>query len=105
MLEGEGRPGGAGRAAVWRGSGGAGRGLAVKRGQIVAVSWQGDYAKPRPAPIVQSNMFAELDSLALCPIDSAGRDAAFRISVDTDNSQGLSGPSPGGVISNKKRGG
>src|SRR3546814_9198182 len=46
MLEVEGRPGGAGRAAVCRGSGGAGRGLAVKRGDIVAVSLQGDYGKP-----------------------------------------------------------
>src|SRR3546814_3078714 len=69
MLEVEGRPGGAGRAAVCRGSGGAGRGLAVKRGDIVAVSLQGDYGKPRPALIVQSNLLrseehtSELQSL------------------------------------------
>src|SRR3546814_3232362 len=65
MLEVEGRPGGAGRAAVCRGSGGAGRGLAVKRGDIVAVSLQGDYGKPRPALIVQSNLLAELESLVI----------------------------------------
>src|SRR3546814_19945817 len=76
MLEVEGRPGGAGRAAVCRGSGGAGRGLAVKRGDIVAVSLQGDYGKPRPALIVQSNLLAELESLVICPITSAVRDAA-----------------------------
>src|SRR3546814_8202657 len=70
MLEVEGRPGGAGRAAVCRGSGGAGRGLAVKRGDIVAVSLQGDYGKPRPALIVQSNLLAELESLVICPIRS-----------------------------------
>src|SRR3546814_1047793 len=70
MLEVEGRPGGAGRAAVCRGSGGAGRGLAVKRGDIVAVSLQGDYGKPRPALIVQSNLLAELESLVICPITS-----------------------------------
>src|SRR3546814_17840919 len=75
MLEVEGRPGGAGRAAVCRGSGGAGRGLAVKRGDIVAVSLQGDYGKTRPALIVQSNLLAELERLVICPITSAVRDA------------------------------
>src|SRR3546814_15993642 len=89
MLEVEGRPGGAGRAAVCRGSGGAGRGLAVKRGDIVAVSLQGDYGKPRPALIVQSNLLAELESLVICPITSAVRDAAFRITVEPDTANGL----------------
>src|SRR3546814_803135 len=89
MLEVEGRPGGAGRAAVCRGSGGAGRGLAVKRGDIVAVSLQGDYGKPRPALIVQSNLLAELESLVICPITSAVRDAAFRITGEPDNANGL----------------
>src|SRR3546814_13865136 len=89
MLEVEGRPGGAGRAAVCRGSGGAGRGLAVKRGDIVAVSLQGDYGKPRPALIVQSTLLAELESLVICPITSAVRDAAFRIPVEQDNANGL----------------
>src|SRR3546814_1320774 len=84
MLEVEGRPGGAGRAAVCRGSGGAGQGLAVKRGDIVAVSLQGDYGKPRPALIVQSNLLAELESLVICPITSAVRDAAFRITVRSE---------------------
>src|SRR3546814_17627805 len=73
MLEVEGRPGGAGRAAVCRGSGGAGRGLAVKRGDIVAVSLHGDYGKPRPALIVQSNLLGELESLVICPITRARR--------------------------------
>src|SRR3546814_7446909 len=78
-----------GRAAVCRGSGGAGRGLAVKRGDIVAASLQGDYGKPRPALIVQSNLLAELESLVICPITSAVRDAAFRITVEPDNANGL----------------
>src|SRR3546814_11022069 len=94
MLEVEGRPGGAGRAAVCRGSGGAGRGLAVKRGDIVAVSLQGDYGKPRPALIVQSNLLAELESLVICPITSAVRDAAFRIPVEPANANGLRVLSP-----------
>src|SRR3546814_17051654 len=89
MLEVEGRPGGAGRAAVCRGSGGAGRGLAVQRGDIVAVSLRGDYGKPRPALIVQSNLLAELASLVICPITSAVRGAAFRITVAPDNATRL----------------
>src|SRR3546814_14374662 len=89
MLEVEGRPGGAGRAAVCRGSGGAGRGLAVKRGDIVAVSLQGDYGKPRPALIVPSTLLAGLESLVICPINNAVRDAALRHTVDPDNAHGL----------------
>src|SRR3546814_15937013 len=89
MLEVEGRPGGAGRAAVCRGSGGAGRGLAVKRGDIVAVSLKGDYGKTRPALIVQSNLLAELEGLVICPITSAVRDAAFRITVEPEKGNGL----------------
>src|SRR3546814_15896267 len=89
MLEVEGRPGGAGRAAVCRGSGGAGRGLAVKRRDIVAVSLQGDYGTPRPALIVQSNLLAELESLVISPITSSVRDAADRLPVHPDNANGL----------------
>src|SRR3546814_15673019 len=94
MLEVEGRPGGAGRAAVCRGSGGAGRGLAVKRGDIVAVSLHGDYGKPRPALILKSNLLAEMASLVICPISSAGRDAAFSITVNTYNANGFRVLSP-----------
>src|SRR3546814_13192351 len=100
MLEVEGRPGGAGRAAVCRGSGGAGRGLAVKRGDIVAVSLQGDYGKPRPALMVQSNLLAELDSLLLCPTPSPVRDADFRIPAEPDTATALSvlSPAMGGKV-------
>src|SRR3546814_4718765 len=48
-----------------------------------------DYGKPRPALIVQSNLLAELESLVICPITSAVRDAAFRITVEPDNANGL----------------
>lgn len=61
----------------------------MKRGDIVAVSLQGDYGKPRPALIVQSNLLTELESVILCPITSAVRDAAFRVTVDPDNANGL----------------
>lgn len=61
----------------------------MKRGDIVAASLHGDYGKPRPALIVQSNLLADLDSVVLCPITSAVRDAAFRITVEPDSANGL----------------
>src|SRR3546814_16709748 len=89
MLEVEGTPGGAGPSAVCRGSGGAGRGLAVKRGDIVADTLQGDYGKPRPAPIVQSNLLAELESLVIFPIPTPVRAADFCITFEPANANGL----------------
>src|SRR3546814_1958774 len=39
--------------------------------------------------MVQSNLLAELESLVICAITSAVRDAAFRITVEPDNANGL----------------
>lgn len=61
----------------------------MKRGDIVAVSLQGDYGKPRPALVVQSNLLADLESVVVCPITSAVRDAVFRIAVEPDSANGL----------------
>jgi mRNA interferase MazF len=63
--------------------------MGMKRGDIIAVSLPGDYGKPRPALIVQSNMLADLESLVICPITSAVRDAAFRVTVEPDGANGL----------------
>ncbi|MDO4794815.1 MAG: type II toxin-antitoxin system PemK/MazF family toxin [Brachymonas sp.] len=62
----------------------------MKRGDIVTVALQGAYGKPRPALVVQSNLLAELESVVICPITSAMRDAsAFRITVEPDKANGL----------------
>lgn len=61
----------------------------MKQSDIVAVSLQGGYGKPHPALIVQSNLLAELESLVICAITSAVRDATFRITVEPDNANGL----------------
>jgi len=61
----------------------------VKRGDIVAVSLQGDYGKPRPALVVQSNLLANLESVVICPITSVVRDAVFRITVEPDGANAL----------------
>jgi mRNA interferase MazF len=43
-------------------------GAVVRRGQFVTVATAGDYGKPRPALIVQSDLFAELPSVVICPL-------------------------------------
>jgi mRNA interferase MazF len=61
----------------------------TQRGDLVTVSLQGDYGKPRPALVVQSDLLAGLDSVVLCPITSDLRDAAFRVTVEPGPVNGL----------------
>lgn len=54
----------------------------MKRGDIITIALQGDYGKPRPAVIVQSDLF-QIPSLTILPITSAYVDAPIvRISVE-----------------------
>jgi mRNA interferase MazF len=41
----------------------------MRRGQFVVVATSGDYGKPRPALIVQSELFAELPSVVILSVD------------------------------------
>lgn len=61
------------------------------RGQFVLIAVQGDYGKPRPALVVQSDFFAELPSIVVCPLTTTLRSDAdqFRISVQPSPSNGL----------------
>lgn len=61
----------------------------TQRGDLVRVALQGDYGKPRPALVVQSDLLEELDSVVLCPVTSALRNAAFRVTVEPNPSNGL----------------
>jgi mRNA interferase MazF len=67
----------------------------MKRGDVVVVAAAGDYGKPRPAVIVQSNAFPESHaSLIVCQLTSELSDAPdFRIAVEpaqaTDCAGGL----------------
>jgi mRNA interferase MazF len=42
----------------------------VRRGDVVAVSLPGDYGKPRPALVIQSDLFDEHPSVTVLPITS-----------------------------------
>jgi mRNA interferase MazF len=61
----------------------------MQRGDLVTVSLQGDYGKPRPAVVVQSNLLGDLDSVVVCPVISELRTAAFRVTVEPTSANGL----------------
>jgi mRNA interferase MazF len=63
----------------------------VKRGDIVVVAVQGDYGKPRPAVIVQSDLFNKTHpSITITPVTSTIVDAPlFRVTVEPSKENGL----------------
>lgn len=62
----------------------------MRRGGFVTVAAPGDYGKPRPALVIQSDLFDELPSAALCLVTSELRNAPiFRITVDPAPANGL----------------
>lgn len=68
----------------------------MKRGDIILVSLPGDYGKPRPAVIVQSDYLTEAGahSCVLCPITSHLEDAdLIRLSLKPSARNGLKKPS------------
>jgi mRNA interferase MazF len=73
----------------------AGRGrhyrLELSRGDIVAGAPQGDYGKPRPALVVQSDLFNPTHaSVVICPITSQLVDAPLlRLPIQPDLENGL----------------
>ena len=61
----------------------------TQRGDLVTVSLQGDYGKPRPALVIQSELLTDLESVVLCPVTSDLRNAAFRVTVEPNPANGL----------------
>ena len=60
----------------------------------MTVALQGDYGKPRPAVIVQSNWLEGTDSVLVCPLTSTLRDAPiFRLTITPHPKNGLTVPS------------
>jgi mRNA interferase MazF len=66
----------------------------MRRGDLVTVALQGDLGKPRPALVIQSDLFDTHPSVTILPVTSELRVAPlFRITVDPSESNGLSKPS------------
>jgi mRNA interferase MazF len=63
----------------------------VKRGDVVTVAAAGDYGKPRPAVIVQTDAFPETHgSVVVCQMTSELSDAPdFRITVESSDTSGV----------------
>jgi mRNA interferase MazF len=63
----------------------------MQRGQFVTVAVPGDFGEPRPALIVQSDLFAELPSVVICPLTTTVRTDAdqFRLDVEPSPHNGL----------------
>jgi mRNA interferase MazF len=61
----------------------------TQRGDLVTVSLEGDYGKPRPALVIQSDLLTDLESVVLCPVTSDLRNAAFRVTVEPNPANGL----------------
>jgi mRNA interferase MazF len=62
----------------------------VKRGDLVTIVLPGTYGKPRPALVIQSDLFGEHPSITILPVTSELRDTPlFRISVKPDQGNGL----------------
>ena len=66
----------------------------MRRGDLVTVALQGAYGKPRPALVIQSDLFAEHPSVIVLPVTSERRDAPlFRITLVPSAENGLRKPS------------
>lgn len=63
----------------------------MQRGDLVVVAATGDYGKPRPAVIVQTDAFPESHaSVVVCQLTSELADASdFRVTVDPGPENGL----------------
>ena len=63
----------------------------MRRGDLVTVALQGDLGKPRPALVIQSDLFDQHPSVTVLPVTSELRVAPlFRISVSPSELNGLS---------------
>ena len=66
----------------------------MKRGDLVTVALQGDLGKPRPALVIQSDLFDAHPSVTILPVTSDLRATPlFRITVDPTGDNGLNIPS------------
>jgi len=65
--------------------------MKIDRGDIVTVAATGDYGKPRPAVVVQSDVFPDdHPSVIVCQLTSHVVDApGFRLTVAPDGENGL----------------
>jgi mRNA interferase MazF len=69
--------------------------MGLKRGDIAIVAAPGDYGKPRPALVLQADLFQETESVvvALITSDQRPKAALFRKPIAPTDTNGLRHPS------------
>lgn len=64
------------------------------RGDFVTIAMQGDFGKPRPALVIQANLFSEHSSVTVLPVTSTLVAAPLlRVTVQPSPENGLQKPS------------
>ena len=64
--------------------------MEISRGDLVTTVLAGEYGKPRPVLVVQSDAFSELTSLTVLPLTSDLHDwPLFRVTVEPNRQNGL----------------
>jgi mRNA interferase MazF len=65
--------------------------LSYRRGDLVLAAPPGDYGKPRPCLVIQSELFSALPSITICPLTSELREDAplLRLTIAPDEINGL----------------
>jgi mRNA interferase MazF len=62
----------------------------MKRGDLITITMQGDFGKPRPALVIQSNRFVENATVTVLLLSSTLVDAPlFRVTLEPDDSNRL----------------
>jgi mRNA interferase MazF len=66
----------------------------VKRGDLVTIALPGDFGKPRPALIIQSDLFDQIPTVTVLLISGTPQDTPLlRLSIEPDDENGLRKPS------------
>ena len=65
----------------------------MKRGDVVSVAWTGDYGKPRPSVVIQSDILDDGDTVLVCQMTSTLQSASLRrVTIIPDETNGLRKP-------------
>ena len=67
----------------------------MKRGNVVTVAMQGDFGKPRPALVLQADVFSDIHATVTVALISSEIVQApiFRLDIEPNETNGLSRPS------------
>jgi len=67
----------------------------MKRGNIVTIAMQGDFGKPRPALVLQSDVFSDIHATVTVALISSEIVQApiFRLDIEPNEANGLTRPS------------